>query len=96
MSMMSMRLNGSNEDIDMMLDVLRGSPGVDSVVEMGVSDIPQMPEDSSSADLPSDTRASAREVEVHAVNEAASDNVRNRVEIAARETDVLVEWLEPF
>ncbi|HET8553253.1 MAG TPA: hypothetical protein VFL78_00340 [Rhodanobacteraceae bacterium] len=96
MSMMSMRLNGSNEAIDTMLDVLRGSPGVDSVVEMGVADVPRMPEDSSSADLPSDMRASAHDVEVHAVDDAASDNVRNRTEIAARDAGVLVEWLEPF
>ncbi len=96
MSMMSMRLNGSPEAIDAMLDVLRGSPGVDRVVEMGVAGIPRMPEDSSSAELPSDTRAAARDVEVHAVDEAASGNVRNRTEIAAREADVLVEWLEPL
>src|SRR5699024_8958136 len=44
MSMMSMRLNGSAEAIDAMLDVLRGSPGVDRVVEMGTADVPQMPE----------------------------------------------------
>lgn len=96
MSMMSMRLNGSAEAIDTMLDVLRGSPGVDRVVEMGATETPQMSEDSSSAELPSDTRAGARDVEVHAVDEATSDNVRNRVEIAARDTDVLVEWLEPL
>lgn len=96
MSMMSMRLNGTTEAIDAMLDVLRGSPGVDHVVEMGTSDVPHMPEDSSSAELPSDTHAHARDVEVHAVDEAASSNVRNRTEIAARDAGVLVEWLEPL
>lgn len=96
MSMMSMRLNGSPEAIDTMLDALRGSPGVDRVVEMGVAGAPRMPEDSSSAELPSDTHATARDVEVHAVDEVASDNVRNRTEIAARDAGVLVEWLEPM
>lgn len=96
MSMMSMRLSGTTEAIDTMLDVLRGSSGVDRVVEMGVAEVPRMPEDSSSAELPSDTHTGARDVEVHAIDEAMSDNVRNRTEIAARDAGVVVEWLEPL
>lgn len=94
MSTMSMRLNGSTEAIDTMLDALRGSPGVDRVVERGVAELPHMSDDSSSADLPSDMHNGARDVEVHAVDEVSSENVRNRTEIAARDAGVLVEWQE--
>lgn len=94
MNTMSMRLTGSAESIDAMLDVLRGSAGVESVVELGVSEMPHMSEDSSSAEIPSDTHAGTRDVDVHVIDEAMFDNVRNRTEIAARDAGVMLEWLE--
>ncbi|HET7267578.1 MAG TPA: hypothetical protein VFJ15_05665 [Oleiagrimonas sp.] len=91
---MSMRLTGSAASIDAMLDVLRGSAGVESIVELGVSEMPHMSEDSSSAELPSDTHTGARDVEVHVIDEAMLDNVRTRIEAAAHDAGVVVEWLE--
>lgn len=93
-STMTLRLSGPGGSIEAMLDMLRGSPDVDHVVEMDAADMPKMSDDSSSAELPDDVRGGGRDVEVHAVDEAALERVRDGTEMAARKMDVLVEWRE--
>jgi hypothetical protein len=79
-----------------MLDALRALPGVDRLQEAAV-DAPHTRDDSSSAGLTDDvTRADFHDVEIRAVNSSATEDVRDSVELAARDAGVVVEWLNPF
>lgn len=97
MCTITFRLSGPEGPVDTMLDALRGLPGVDRVQEMGATDVPRRRDDSSSAGLSAATAGSGtRDVEIHAVSEAAMQRVRDSAEIVARDAGVVVEWLEPF
>lgn len=96
MCTITLRLSALEGPVDTMLATLRGLPGVDRVEEMGITDVSRRDDDSSSAGLTADTRSGSRDVEIHAVSEAALQVARDRAEIAARNDGVVIEWLDPF
>lgn len=96
MSTIAIRLSGRTESIQGVLDTLRGTPGVEGVMELGVADTPRTSEDSSSAGLVDDTGTAGSDVEIEVESEAALPLVRDRIERAGREADIVVEWREPL
>lgn len=93
---MSIRLTGSETDVDTMVDALRGMPEVESVVELSM-DAPQRPDDSSSAGLPDDTESYSQDLEVDFADDTsndAADDVQGRIETLASDAGLVVEWLD--
>jgi hypothetical protein len=95
MCVVCLRLSGKAASITAMRGALRGLAGVDRVEELSV-DMPFADVDSSSAGMPDDEGGDTSVVEVHAVDDAAAENVRDRTEILARDVDVVIEWIDPF
>ena len=90
------RLNGEADSVEALLEQIRAMDDVDHVTEAG-ADAPHMPEDSSSAGLSDDLDdVDFHVVTITALNDGGAQHVRDRVEIAAREHDIVLEYLEDF
>lgn len=95
MPMVRMRLIGSREDADAVINALHGLDGIEHVEE--VDDlVPQMRDDSSSSELVDDSEGQVYYVEVEASNANRVDAVQNVAEIIGRERGMVVEFVEEF
>lgn len=92
MSLLRLRVIGTDDDARAIGNLLAGLPGIEHVEE--VADLMQHmdDEDSSSAGLPDDMGPGVHELEIVAPNEASARNVREAVEALAFDLDVLVEF----
>ena len=95
MPMVRMRLIGSREDADAVINALHGIDGIEHVEE--VDDLtPTMRDDSSSSELVDDSEGKVYYVEVEASNANRVDAVQNVAEIVGRERGMVVELVEEF
>ncbi|MFK2903736.1 hypothetical protein ISP17_07160 [Dyella ginsengisoli] len=95
MPMVRMRLIGSREDADAVINALHGLDGIEHVEE--VDDLtPTMRDDSSSSELVDDSEGKIYYVEVEASNANRVDAVQNVAEAIGRERGMVVEFVEEF
>ena len=95
MPMVRMRLIGSRDDADAVINALHGIDGIEHVEE--VDDLtPTMRDDSSSSELVDDSEGKVYYVEVEASNANRVDAVQNVAEIVGRERGMVVELVEEF
>jgi len=88
------RLDADNAKLDAMIALLHEMDSVDRVEE--VADQMHERDDISSLDSPGDAGPDFHDIEVHALSSHAAEEVRDRVEIAARDLDVAVEFVDEF
>jgi hypothetical protein len=94
MRMVRFRLDADNQKVDAIIALLHEMDSVDRVEE--VADQMHERDDVSSLDSPSDAGPDFHYIEVHARSANAAEEVRNRIEIAARDLDVAVEFVDEF
>lgn len=95
MPMVRMRLIGSREDADRVINTLHGIDGIEHVEE--VDDLtPMMRDDSSSSELIDDSEGKVYYVEVLAPNSRRADAVRSVTEFVAGESGMGVEFVDEF
>jgi vacuolar-type H+-ATPase subunit I/STV1 len=93
--MVRMRLIGSRDDADTVINALHGIDGIEHVEE--VDDLtPTMRDDSSSSELVDDNEGHVYYVEVEASNANRVDAVQNVAEAIGRERGMVVEFVEEF
>ena len=93
MPMVRMRLIGSREDADTVINALHGIDGIEHVEE--VDDLtPMMRDDSSSSELVDDSEGKVYFLEVDAPNANRVDAVQNVAEAIGRERGMGVEVVE--
>ena len=88
------RVDADAGKVDAIIALLHEMDAVDRVEE--VADQMHGRDDASSLDLESDSGPDFHDIEVHALSSSAAEEVRNRVEIAARDLDVAVEFVDEF
>ena len=88
------RLSAPRAATDAMIALLHEMDGVDRVEE--VADQMHDRDDTSSLDLPDDSGPDFHDIEVHATSAAAGEEVHGRIEIAARDLDAAVEFVDEF
>lgn len=89
------RLDGDSDRVAQLVDMLHSMDNIDRVVEVG-TETPHMQEDSSSAGLSDDIGGDFHDVEIHALDQDAADLAHDRVEVAARDLGVVVEFVDRF
>lgn len=95
MPMVRMRLIGSRDDADTLINTLHGVDGIEHVEE--VDDLePQMRDDSSSSELVDDSEGHLYYLEVEAPNDSRADTVRELAGALGRERGVGVEFVDEF
>lgn len=95
MPMVRMRLIGSRDDADTVINALHGIDGIEHVEE--VDDLtPMMRDDSSSSELVDDSEGKVYFVEVRAPNPNRVDAVQSVAEAIGRERDMVVEFVDEF
>lgn len=95
MPMVRMRLIGSRDDADTIINALHGVDGIEHVEE--VDDLqPQMRDDSSSAEQVDDSEGHIYYLEVNAPNPKRADAVRTVAELIGGERGMAVEFVDEF
>ena len=95
MPMVRMRLIGSREDADAVINALHGIDGIEHVEE--VDDLePMMRDDSSSSELVDDSEGHAYCVEVLAPNALRAEAVRSVVDYIGSARGMAVEFVDAF
>lgn len=95
MPMVRMRLIGSRDDADTVINALHGIDGIEHVEE--VDDLtPTMRDDSSSSELVDDSEGKIYYVEVRAPNANRVDAVQSVAEFIGRERGMGVEFVDEF
>ncbi|HEX5306817.1 MAG TPA: hypothetical protein VFW82_12110 [Dyella sp.] len=95
MPMVRMRLIGSRDDADAVINALHGIDGIEHVEE--VDDlVPTMRDDSSSSELVDDSEGKIYFVEVEASSANRIDAVQNVAETIGRERGMAVEFVAEF
>ncbi len=95
MPMVRMRLIGSREDADDVINALHGVDGIEHVEE--VDDLtPAMRDDSSSSELVDDSEGRIYCVEVRAPNALRADAVRSVAEFVGSRHGMVVEFVDEF
>ena len=94
MPLLRIRINGSDDDLRTIADLLQAVEGIEHVEE--VADLMSRMDDadSSSAGLSDLQGPSTHEIEVDAPNESTARKVREAVEALAFDLDMLVEFEE--
>lgn len=88
-----LRVTAPTNRIDRLIDALEGHKGVESVVQ--VADLAAgMDDDSSSAGLPDDNAQPLVRLDIDLIRESAEQQVRDLIEIAARDLDLAVEYTD--
>jgi len=91
------RVVGDIEKVNAVIALVHEFDKVDRVEEVadeGQDD--HQRDDSSSLGLVDDEGADFHDIEVHALDAQTAEDVRNRVEVAARDLDVVVEFVDTF
>jgi hypothetical protein len=94
MRVVRFRVVGDNETANAMIVRLHEMDKVDRVEE--VADQMHSRDDVSSLGLPDDEGPDFHSIEVHVLDGKSAQEVHDRVEIAARELDVAVEFVDEF
>lgn len=95
MPMVRMRLIGSRDDADTVINALHGIDGIEHVEE--VDDLtPMMRDDSSSSELVDDSEGKVYYVEVEASSANRVDAVQNVAEAIGCERGMVVEFVDEF
>ncbi len=89
------RLNGPDERVGALLVMLADLDHVDRVEEVADQG-DHLRDDSSSLGLQDDTPGDFHDIELHALNAAAVEAARDRIEIAARDLELVVEFVDEF
>ena len=92
MSMMRLRVTGSEDDVRAMINLLQSLPGIEHVEETADLMTHMDDADSSSAGLSDVSGPDMHAIEVDAPNEASARKVREAVEALAFDLDALVEF----
>ena len=95
MPMVRMRLIGSREDADTVINALHGIDGIEHGEE-GDDLTPMMRDDSSSSELVDDSEGKVYFLEVDAPNANRVDAVQNVAEAIGRERGMGVEFVDEF
>ncbi|HEY0179443.1 MAG TPA: hypothetical protein VGC30_07410 [Dokdonella sp.] len=90
------RLIGPDERMNALLASLAELDDVDRIEEVADELGAHLRDDSSSLGLEDDTPADFRDIEVHAFSAEAAQAARDRIELAARELDLVVEFVDEF
>jgi hypothetical protein len=92
MSLLRLRITGTDDDALLVSDLLEGLEGIEHVEE--IDDLmPHMDdEDSSSAGLSDVVGPGIHELEVHIGNDSTAQRVRDAVELLARQRGLLIEY----
>ena len=95
MPMIRMRLIGTRDDADTVINALHGIDGIEHVEE--VDDLqPKMRDDSSSSELVDDIEGTVYYLEVLAPNALRADAVRSVAELEAANLGIAVEFVDEF
>jgi hypothetical protein len=95
MPTLRIRLTGSRENADVLIAQLNGVENVERVEEVD-DEIDDMRDDSTSLQLPDDVGSSVFRIEVEAPHAVTLTHVHDAVEIAARDLDAAVEFVDQF
>lgn len=93
---LELRLTGNVESISTLMGMIRSIDNIDRVVDLGARQRGHARDDSSSAGLAEAAAADFHDVEIHAMNPDALEQVRDLVEVAGRDLGVVVEYLDDF
>jgi len=94
MRIVRFRLFGSSNQVDTVISALHELDQVDRVEE--VADLMHVRDDTSSLGLPDDEPTDFHCIEAHATTASAAERVHDLVEIAARDANAAVEFVERF
>jgi hypothetical protein len=92
MSMMRLRVTGSEDDVRAMINLLQSLPGIEHVEEVADLMAHMDDADSSSAGLSDVAGPDMHAIEIDAPNEASARKVREAAEALAFDLDALVEF----
>lgn len=95
MSTVRFRLTGDAVAVDRVMKALESLDNVDRIEEVA-DQIDHVRDDSSSLGLVDDMGTEFHDIEVHAQNEAAAADVRDRLVLATRSIGVAVEFVDRF
>jgi len=94
MRLVRFRLSGDTNQVDAIIAAVHAIDQVDRVEE--VADQMHVRDDTSSLGLPDDDGPDFHDIEVHTTTATAAERVRDRVEIAARDVNAAVEFVDRF
>ena len=95
MPMIRMRISGNHDNIDTLINALRGIDGIEHVEDVDEESMDEMRDDSSSSDLVDDNQGEVVRVEIEASPKKA-ELVHNVAMLATRELDIAVEFVDEF
>ena len=95
MPTLRIRLTGSRKSADTLIAQLNGVERVERVEEVD-DEIDDMRDDSTSLQLPDDVGSEIFRIEVEAPHKVTLARVHDAVEVAARDLDAAVEFVERF
>ncbi|MDR3386495.1 MAG: hypothetical protein P4L92_05530 [Rudaea sp.] len=95
MSILRFRVTGSRDAVDGIVARLNGIDELERVEEVD-DEMPDMRDDSSSSQLPDDIGPPMRRILVETPHASANERVHDMLEIAARDLDVAVEFVDRF
>ena len=95
MSILRFRVTGSRSAIDAIVARLHSIDKLEHVEEVD-DEIPDMRDDSSSAQSADDVGGQTRRIEVETPHASTNEHVHDVLEVAARDLDVAVEFVERF
>jgi hypothetical protein len=95
MSMLRFRVTGRPEAIDAIVARLNSIDQLERVEEVD-DEMPDMRDDSSSSELTDDIGEPMRRILVETPHASMNERVRDMLEIAARDLDVAIEFVDRF
>ncbi|HZP66026.1 MAG TPA: hypothetical protein VFB32_06930 [Rudaea sp.] len=95
MPVLRFRLTGSRNSADAVLAEINGIDGLERVEEVD-DEMGDLRDDSTSLELPDDLGADVFRIEVEAPHAATLARVHDTIEIAARDSEAAVEFVERF
>jgi len=95
MSILRFRVTGSRDAVDAIVARLNSIDNLERVEEVD-DEIADMRDDSSSSQLPDDIGAPMRRILVETPHASTNEHVHDVLELAARDLDVAVEFVERF
>jgi cell division protein FtsX len=93
--MIRMRIFGSRDNADTLVNTLRGIDGIEHVEDVDEESMDEMRDDSSSSELSDDNQGDIVRVEIEAPHKQV-EMVRNVAELGARELGLVVEFVDEF
>ena len=95
MPIVRLRITGNREAVDSIIARLHGIDKIDRLEEVD-DEIPDMRDDSSSADSADDDIGETYRIEVHVPDHASKEMVHDVVEMSARDLNAAIEFVDRF